>query len=98
MHFLNLAGGGFYDGATFHIIMPGYLLQGGDPMTRDADRQYWGRGWSGEWLPAELSKIPFERGTVGMKPMTRKCRSSPIILRKFKVVTVPPGPSPQAPK
>ncbi len=64
-YFINLAGGGFYDGTTFHIIMPGYLLQGGDPMTRGTDRQYWGRGWSGDWLPPELNKIPFERGTVG---------------------------------
>jgi peptidyl-prolyl cis-trans isomerase B (cyclophilin B) len=68
-HFLNLAGGGFYDGTVFHLVMRGYLLQGGDPMTRGADRQYWGRGWSGEWLAPETSKIPFERGTVGMALM-----------------------------
>jgi peptidyl-prolyl cis-trans isomerase B (cyclophilin B) len=67
--FLNLAGGGFYDGTTFHIIMPGYLLQGGDPMTRNKDRQYWGRGRSGEWLSPEFNQIPFERGTVGMMLM-----------------------------
>ena len=68
-HFLNLAGGGFYDGTVFHLILPGYLLQGGDPMTRGADRQYWGRGWSGEWLAPEPSPIKFERGTVGMMLM-----------------------------
>jgi peptidyl-prolyl cis-trans isomerase B (cyclophilin B) len=68
-HFLDLAGGGFYDGTVFHLILPGYLLQGGDPMTRGADRQYWGRGWSGEWLAPEPSEISFERGTVGMALM-----------------------------
>jgi len=68
-HFLKLSGGGFYDGTTFHFIRPNDLLQGGDPMTRNPDRSYWGRGWSGEWLPAEVSNIPFERGTVGMSLM-----------------------------
>lgn len=67
--FLNLAGGGFYDGTAFHLVLPGYLLYGGDPMTRGADRQYWGRGWSGEWLDPEPSQITFERGTVGMMLM-----------------------------
>lgn len=67
--FVNLAGGGFYDGTTFHIIMPGYILQGGDPMTRHSDRQYWGRGRSGDWLAPEFNQIPFERGTVGMMLM-----------------------------
>ncbi|MCS6806218.1 MAG: peptidylprolyl isomerase [Acidobacteriota bacterium] len=67
--FITLAGGGFYDGTTFHIIMPGYILQGGDPMTRHADRQYWGRGRSGDWLAPEFNQIPFERGTVGMMLM-----------------------------
>jgi peptidyl-prolyl cis-trans isomerase B (cyclophilin B) len=70
-YFLKLAGGGFYDGTTFHIIMPNYILQGGDPMTRGPDRAYWGQGWSGEWLPAEFNKVAFERGTVGMMLMRR---------------------------
>ncbi|MCS6817077.1 MAG: peptidylprolyl isomerase [Blastocatellia bacterium] len=68
-HFVALAGGGFYDGTTFHRIYPGYLLLGGDPLTRGEDRSLWGRGWSGEFLPAEIGRIEFDRGIVGMLPM-----------------------------
>jgi len=68
-HFVALAGGGFYDGTTFHRIYPGYMMLGGDPLTRGEDRSLWGRGWSGEFLPAEISRIEFDRGVVGMLPM-----------------------------
>ena len=50
---------GFYDGLVFHRVIGGFMAQTGDPKGN-------GTGGSGVKLPAEFSKIPFERGTVGM--------------------------------
>lgn len=50
---------GFYDGIVFHRVIPGFMAQTGDPTGT-------GRGGSGQKLPAEFTKAPFERGAVGM--------------------------------
>lgn len=50
---------GFYDGLVFHRVIDGFMAQTGDPKGN-------GTGGSGVKLPAEFSKQPFERGTVGM--------------------------------
>jgi peptidylprolyl isomerase len=56
----ELAREGFYDGVVFHRVIPGFMAQTGDPTGT-------GRGGSDKPdLPAEFSKVPFERGTVGM--------------------------------
>lgn len=55
----ELANQGFYDGLTFHRVIDGFMAQTGDPKGN-------GTGGSGVNLPAEFSKEPFERGTVGM--------------------------------
>lgn len=55
----KLASSGFYDGVIFHRVIDGFMAQTGDPTGT-------GRGGSGQNIPAEFSKEPFVRGTVGM--------------------------------
>jgi peptidylprolyl isomerase len=57
--FIFLAREGYYDGVTFHRVIPDFMAQGGDPTGT-------GSGDPGYTLPAEFSDVPFERGTVGM--------------------------------
>ncbi len=57
--FVFLAREGYYDGVTFHRVIPGFVAQGGDPTGT-------GSGSPGYTLPAEFSDVPFERGTVAM--------------------------------
>jgi peptidyl-prolyl cis-trans isomerase B (cyclophilin B) len=65
-HFLTLAGRGFYDGMSFHRVIPGYLIQTGDPASRDDDRQNDGAGGPGHSVPAEPTDRTHVRGTVSM--------------------------------
>jgi cyclophilin family peptidyl-prolyl cis-trans isomerase len=65
-NFKKLAGIGFYDGVTFHRVVPGFVIQGGDILSRDADRSNDGTGDPGYTLPAEFSNLPHERGTLSM--------------------------------
>ncbi|MGH7451624.1 MAG: peptidylprolyl isomerase [bacterium] len=65
-NFKKLAGLGFYDGVTFHRVVPGFMIQGGDILSRDADRGNDGTGDPGYTVPAEFSNLPHERGTLSM--------------------------------
>jgi peptidyl-prolyl cis-trans isomerase B (cyclophilin B) len=64
--FIELARDGFYDGTTFHRIVPGFVIQGGDPNTKSNDRARHGMGGPGFSLKAEFSKLPHKRGTLSM--------------------------------
>jgi len=58
---------GFYDGILFHRAIPGFMVQTGDPNTKDpAMRRRWGTGGSGKNLRAEFNRAPHLRGTVSM--------------------------------
>ena len=65
-NFIKLAKDGFYDGTTFHRIVPGFVIQGGDPNTKSNDRSRHGTGGPGYTLKAEFSKSPHKRGTLSM--------------------------------
>ncbi|AOY59009.1 PpiA2: peptidyl-prolyl cis-trans isomerase A [Desulfococcus multivorans] len=65
-NFIELARKGFYDGTTFHRVIPGFMIQGGDPNSRDADRMRHGTGGPGHQLKAEFNSRPHKRGTLSM--------------------------------
>jgi peptidyl-prolyl cis-trans isomerase B (cyclophilin B) len=65
-NFKKLAGSGFYNGITFHRVIPNFMVQGGDPNTKNKDRSDDGFGDPGYKIKAEFSKKPHKRGIVSM--------------------------------
>ena len=67
-NFLQLAKGGFYDGLLFHRIVPGFVIQAGDPNTRGGmtNRARWGTGGPGWNIKAEFNKNKHSRGVLSM--------------------------------
>lgn len=68
----RLAREGHYDGTTFHRVIRGFMIQGGDPNSRDRDPNNDGRGGARIELPDEPSEAPFERGIVALANRGRK--------------------------
>jgi cyclophilin family peptidyl-prolyl cis-trans isomerase len=66
-NFRKLANRTFYDGLIFHRIVPNFVIQGGDPNTRDVNnRSRWGSGGPGWTIKAEFNKNKHSRGTISM--------------------------------
>lgn len=65
-NFIKLAKGGFYDGTIFHRVIPGFMIQGGDPNTKGPDRATWGTGGPGYTVAAEFNQLPHKRGILSM--------------------------------
>ena len=65
-NFIELAKKGFYDGTTFHRVIPGFMIQGGDPNSKDADKSRHGMGGPGYAVKAEFNKKPHKRGVLSM--------------------------------
>ena len=58
-NFIKLAESGFYNGLTFHRVIPGFMIQGGDPAGN-------GTGGPGYTIPAEISNLKHIRGSIAM--------------------------------
>ncbi|MBN2011087.1 peptidylprolyl isomerase [candidate division KSB1 bacterium] len=63
-NFKKLANAGFYDGTTFHRVVPGFVIQGGDILTRDDNPANDGTGDAGYKLNAEFNDIHHDRGII----------------------------------
>jgi len=65
-NFIELAKKGFYDGTTFHRVIPGFMIQGGDPNSKDPDKSRHGMGGPGHSVKAEFNSTPHKRGILSM--------------------------------
>nr|NIQ03473.1 peptidylprolyl isomerase [Nitrospinaceae bacterium]NIR57366.1 peptidylprolyl isomerase [Nitrospinaceae bacterium]NIS87818.1 peptidylprolyl isomerase [Nitrospinaceae bacterium]NIT84688.1 peptidylprolyl isomerase [Nitrospinaceae bacterium]NIU46867.1 peptidylprolyl isomerase [Nitrospinaceae bacterium] len=65
-NFKKLAQKGFYNDTTFHRVIPGFMIQGGDPNSKDEDRSNDGFGGPGYTIDAEFNDISHDRGIVSM--------------------------------
>ena len=66
-NFIDLAKKGVYDNTVFHRVIPGFMIQGGDPLSKDpAKRRAYGTGGPGYTIKAEFNDRPHKRGTLSM--------------------------------
>jgi peptidyl-prolyl cis-trans isomerase B (cyclophilin B) len=65
-NFKDLANKNFYDGTTFHRVIPGFMIQGGDPNSKSDNRSSHGTGGPGHTIDAEFNDTKHERGVLSM--------------------------------
>jgi peptidyl-prolyl cis-trans isomerase B (cyclophilin B) len=65
-NFKDLANKEFYNGTTFHRVIPGFMIQGGDPNSKSDDRSSHGTGGPGHSIDAEFNDTKHERGVLSM--------------------------------
>ncbi len=65
-NFITRAESGFYDDTKFHRVIPGFMIQGGDPNTRGDDRQTYGQGGPIVSIPHEFNRTAHEPGILSM--------------------------------
>jgi len=65
-NFKKLANSGYYDGTTFHRIIPNFMIQGGDILSRDGSKKNDGQGGPGWTVDAEFNKVKHKKGILSM--------------------------------
>ena len=85
-NFLKLCGEGFYDGTKFHRVLPGRLIQGGDPNTREEERDTWGQGGPDYKVPREANGLRHFAHVLAMAKMGGDSESSG---SQFYITAVP---------
>lgn len=65
-NFIDLAQKGVYDGTIFHRVIPGFMIQGGDPNSKNPDKKMHGMGGPGYTIKAEFNARPHKRGALSM--------------------------------
>jgi peptidyl-prolyl cis-trans isomerase B (cyclophilin B) len=66
-NFIKLSKGGFYNKTIFHRVIPGFMIQGGDPNTKDPNKkEVYGMGGPGYSVKAEFNETPHKRGILSM--------------------------------
>ena len=65
-NFIALAEQGFYDGTQFHRVIPDFMIQGGDPNTKEPDAREYGKGDAGYPIDDEFNAVRHVRGIVSM--------------------------------
>jgi peptidyl-prolyl cis-trans isomerase B (cyclophilin B) len=86
LNFVKLAEGGFYNGTFFHRVIPGFMIQGGDPNTKNSeDYKNHGTGGSLGKIPSEFTTIAHERGVLSMARTSdpNSARSQFFIMHKY---------------
>lgn len=65
-NFESLAKSNFYNNTLFHRVIPGFMIQGGDPNTKSSNKRTWGQGGPGYTIKAEFNSRSHKRGIVSM--------------------------------
>lgn len=87
-NFVGLATQGFYDGTAFHRVIPAFMIQGGDPLSKDPSKQaLWGTGGPGYTFPDEINPNKLVRGALAMANAGPGTNGS-----QFFIITAPATP------